>query len=262
MLTQQIGSGISGSPVARQSDELTVFAAASLTEAFQKLGAGFEATHPNVKMRFNFGGSQQLVQQIIHGARCDILASANFKQMNLAAAAGTIDSATIRAFAGNRLVMIAPKENPARLTDFQDLSKPNIKIVLADSSVPAGLYSRQVIDKASSPDGFGNSFAQRVTKNIVSYEENVRAVLSKVRLGECDAGIVYESDLSNDSTHHVLRINIPEKFNLIAEYPIAVVNGTNSLELSRQFIKYVLSEEGVRILASFGFSQIGRAGKQ
>ena len=255
------GNGV----VSAQSDghtELTVFAAASLTEAFQTLGKTFEATHPPVKILFNFSGSQQLVQQIVQGARADILASANMKQMTLAVRSGVIDTALIRIFARNKLVVIIPKNNAAHLGGLKDLARPNIKIVLADSSVPVGLYALQFLSRCSKSTEFGASFERDVLRNVVSYEENVRAVLSKVRLDECDAGIVYSSDITPDSQREVSRIDIPAHLNSIAEYPIAIVRESGSRQLAREFLDFVLSEEGESVLSKFGFMPASRPGNR
>jgi molybdate transport system substrate-binding protein len=233
--------------------ELTVFAAASLTEAFQSLGKKFEAKHPETSIRFNFGGSQQLVQQMVHGARADVLAAANMKQMNVAIKSGVIDTSLVRTFARNRLVVILPKENSARIRSLQELTKPGIKIVLADSSVPAGQYALQVLDRCSSAEVFGIAFKRGVLRNVVSYEENVRAVLSKVQMDECDAGIVYSSDVCRDSLQRIQTIDIPEAMNSIAEYPAAVARESIVRHTAREFVEYLLSGEGQHLLQGFGF---------
>jgi len=236
--------------------ELTVFAAASLTEAFQSLGKSFESAHPSIKLIYNFGGSQQLVRQIIQGADADVFASADMKQMNFGVTAGVIDTDFIRIFARNELVIILPSQNPAHLNALKDLAQTNIKIVLADPSVPVGQYSVKFLDRCSSARELGEAYKADVLRNVVSYEENVRAVLSKVQLGECDAGIVYTSDIAHDTLHKVLRIDIPDSLNIIAEYPIAVVHGSRSPQTAREFLDYILSDEGVRVMASFGFAGV------
>lgn len=236
-----------------QRTELTIFAAASLTEAFQTLASKFEAIHPSADIRFNFGGSQQLVQQMIEGAAADLFASASIKQMNTAVASGVIDTGSIRTFARNRLAMILPADNPAHLSGLKDLARPRVKIVLADSSVPVGQYARQMLYRCSKPSEFGESYMQSVLQNVVSYEENVRAVLSKVQLGECDAGIVYTSDIARDTAHQVLSVTIPDRLNVIAEYPIAIVEGSKSRQIAGEFMQYLLSDEGKLVLSEFGF---------
>jgi molybdate transport system substrate-binding protein len=218
--------------------------------------------HPGVVVRFNFGGSQQIVQQIVQGADADLLASANMKQMSVAVNAGAIDTSLQKVFARNRLVVILPKNNPARITRLNDLSNPGVKIVLADSSVPAGQYAAQILDRCSAMKEFGASFSKNVLNNVVSYEENVRAVLSKVKLDECDAGIVYTSDISGDSTHEITRVYIPDDLNIIAEYPIAVVKESKEKSLAASFMDYVLSDEGARTLTKFGFIPANQSDKR
>ena len=245
-----------------QNKELTVFAAASLTEAFQTLGRSFEATHDSLTIRFNFGGSQQLVQQIIHGAKADLFAPAGMKQMNMAVGAGLVDSSLIRVFARNRLVVIVPKNNPAHVRELKDLATPKLKLVLADSSVPVGQYAIRFLERCSRTEGFASSFRKQVLGNVVSYEENVRAVLSKVRLDECDAGIVYSSDIARDSVHEISRIPIPDQLNIIAEYPLAVVSGSGNPKIAAQFLEYVLSDAGGRVLSQFGFMSVSHTEKR
>jgi molybdate transport system substrate-binding protein len=137
-----------------------------------------------------------------------------------------------------------------------------VKIVLADSSVPAGQYAAQILDRCSAMKEFGASFSKNVLKNVVSYEENVRAVLSKVKLDECDAGIVYTSDISGDSTHDIMRVYIPDDLNIIAEYPIAVVKESKEKSLAASFMNYVLSDEGARTLTKFGFIPANQSDKR
>jgi len=255
-------AGNSSVPQSEEKAELHVFAAASLSEAFRTLGKAFELRHPGVGVRFNFGGSQQLVQQIVQGADADIFASANMKQMGIAVKSGVIDISLPKVFARNRLVVILPKNNPARLATLNDLAKPGVKLVLADSSVPAGQYAVQILERCSAMKEFGSSFRITVLKNVVSYEENVLAVLSKVKLDECDAGIVYASDITRDSTHEVMRMYIPDDLNIIAEYPIAPVSESRAKKLAGAFIEYVLSDEGGRTLSDFGFMRVKQSDKR
>ncbi len=237
---------------ANEKPQLVVFAAASLTEVFRELGKNFEAQN-SVTVQFDFAGSQQLVQQLALGARADVLATADIKQMSAARRSGLIDSSSVRILARNRLVVIAPEDNPAHIARLQDLAVPNLKIVIADSAVPAGRYARQVLERCSDKNVFGTLYKDRVLKNIVSFEENVRAVLAKVQLGECDAGIVYHSDVASDSLHRITRIEIPDSLNVVAEYPIAIARESNSREAAAKFFTYVLSEDAAKVLSKFGF---------
>ena len=235
------------------SGTLTVFAAASLTEAFTEIGQQFEADHPGVKVVFNFAGSQALSAQLGEGAPADVFASANTKEMNNAITAGRVADGSQKTFAHNKLVVIYPKDNPAGLAKLQDLANPGLKLVLAAEEVPVGKYSLEFLDKASQDAAFGTTFRDDVLKNVVSYEDNVKAVLTKVVLGEADAGIVYLTDISLDNAGKVGRLDIPDALNAVATYPIAVVSDAQQPELAQAFVELVLSDQGQAILAKYGF---------
>lgn len=234
-------------------NRLTVFAAASLTDPFRDLAAQFEADNPGIEMVFNFAGSQQLAQQLAQGAAVDLFASANEPQMRAVIDAGRVISGSQRIFAGNKLVVITPADNPAGLAGLQDLAQPGIKLVLAARNVPAGDYSLAFLQKASESSQFAASYERAVLANVVSYEENVKAVLSKVLLGEADAGIVYLSDISADVADQVVRIPIPDELNTLARYPIAPASDASNPALAQQFLEFVLSPDGQAVLARHGF---------
>lgn len=231
---------------------LTVFAAASLTGAFKSIGAAFDKAHPGNTTTFNFAGSQDLAQQISQGASADVFASANAATMNTVVQSGQVASGSQRTFAHNRLVVIVAKPNTAHIASLQDLAKPNIKLILADKVVPVGQYAQTFLDKASQQADFGSDYKTKVLKNVVSYENNVKAVLSKVQLGEADAGIVYTSDIALDSAA-VTSIAIPDALNTIATYPIAPVSASKNSARAQQFIDYVLSADGQALLTKYGF---------
>jgi len=243
-------------PVPSKPVDLNVFAAASLTSAFGDIGSLFEASHPGTTVVFNFGGSQQLAQQINEGAPADVFASANQKQMDVVIEAGSVVSRTQQTFARNRLVIIYPQDNPAGLTALQDLGKSGLKLVLATKEVPVGQYALEFLEKASVDPALGTSYKDDVTKNVVSYEDNVKAVLTKVALGEADAGIVYTSDISGTEADKLGRLDIPEALNIIASYPIAPVKESENPDLAQAFIDMVLSAEGQSILAKYNFTPI------
>jgi molybdate transport system substrate-binding protein len=235
------------------SGELTVFAAASLTEAFTALGRQFEADNPNITVIFNFAGSQQLAQQLAQGAPADVFASANSRQMEVAIKAERIVSGTQQVFVRNRLVAITPADNPGAVNTLQDLTNPDLKVILAAEDVPVGGYSRDYLDKATADTDFGSEYKDAVLANVVSYEESVKVVLTKVLLGEADAGIVYSSDVTPDQADQVARIDIPDELNTIATYPIAIVEDTSQPEPAQAFIDYVLSVDGQAVLGAYGF---------
>lgn len=232
---------------------LHVFAAASLTEAFTEIGHEFEMQHAGVTVVFNFAGSSQLAQQINEGAPGDVFASANGTQMDNAVQGRRVTDGTAQKFVTNRLVVIYPSANSAGLTTLQDLSQPGLRIVLAAKDVPVGGYALDFLDKAVQDATFTPSFKDEVLANAVSYEQNVKAVLTKVVLGEADAGIVYTSDVSGESATQVGQIEIPDELNVIANYPIAALNDSANPELAAAFVAYTLSPEGQQILAKYGF---------
>jgi molybdate transport system substrate-binding protein len=238
--------------------ELTVFAAASLAEAFTELGPQFEAAHPGITLIFNLAGSQVLAQQLRQAAPADVFASANQQQMDEAIQAGRVVTGTSSTFARNRLVVIYPLDNPGHLSALKDLARPGLRVILAASQVPAGQYALNFLDKTGKDAALGASFKQDVLGNVRSYEENVRAVLTKVTLGEADAGIVYTSDLSGKNAGQIGRLNIPEALNAIVEYPIAPVSDSSHPEVARAFVEYVLSPQGQAVLASHGFLTVPR----
>jgi molybdate transport system substrate-binding protein len=233
---------------------LTVFAAASLTDAFNEIGQNFSAEHPGVTVTFNFAGSQQLAQQLAQGAPADVFASANKTQMLVAInEAGRVISGMEHTFVRNRLVVIYPADNPAGLTQLQDLAKPGLKLVLAAKEVPVGQYSLDFLNKAITDTAFSPTYRDDVLKNVVSYEENVRSVLAKVALGEGDAGIVYTSDILGEGADQVGRLDIPDNLNTIASYPIAVISDSAYPVQAQAFVDYLLSPAGQEVLVKHSF---------
>ena len=233
--------------------DLTVFAAASLTDAFTELGTQFEAAHPGSAVTFNFAGSNSLAQQIGQAAPADVFASANGAQMLVAIDTGRIVSGTQQTFVRNRLVVIVPTDNPGGVTALPDLGKPGLTVVLAAAEVPVGQYSLDFLDKAAADAAFAPGFKDAVLANVVSYEDNVRAVLTKVALGEADAGIVYSSDVTGESAGAVTKLDIPDALNTVASYPIAALSDSPHAALAQAFVDFVLSAAGQAVLTRYGF---------
>lgn len=236
--------------------ELTIFAAASLTDAFKEMATQIEQANPGTKLTFNFAGSPTLRTQMAQGARADVFASADEPNMAGAEKDGTITGRP-QIFARNLLVVVVPAKNPAGIRTLQDLAKPNIKLVLTNKEVPVGNYARQALEKMSQDPAFGTDFSKRVLANLVSEETNVRQVAAKVQLGEADAGIVYSTDVTPVIRDAVVVIQIPPEMNVIAKYPIAVVKGAQNEAGARAFIAYVLSPAGQTILVRHGFLAAG-----
>ena len=230
--------------------ELTVFAAASLTEPFTEIGRRLELSHPGLKVVYNFGGSPTLRTQLEQGAHADVFASADAAQMEQAKKSNVVQGQS-PVFVKNRLVAIVPKDNKAKITTFCDLGKPGVKLDLANAKVPVGTYSRQAIAKASTE--CGADFEQRTLKNIVSEEENVKQVVTKIQLGEADAGIVYVSDVTPRVSKEVQAITIADAYNQVATYPIALTKEVRNPAAAQAFIGFVLSAEGQAILKAHSF---------
>ncbi|HEX7509353.1 MAG TPA: molybdate ABC transporter substrate-binding protein [Polyangia bacterium] len=233
---------------AAEAQELTVFAATSLREVFQSIALAFENQHPNLKVRFNFAGSQDLRVQIEQGAKVDVFASADWKHMKTLATQGLVAEPTV--FARNLPVVVVPKNNPAKVKTFADLAKVT-HLVVGAPEVPIGAYAENVFNAAEKLQG--KVFAEKVRANVRSRELNVRQVLTKVAMGEGDAGIVYKTDALT-MPDKVEIIEIPASINVVAEYPIAALKAALHATLARDFVKLVLSKEGAKVLGAAGFA--------
>jgi molybdate transport system substrate-binding protein len=233
------------------SGEIVVFAAASLTDAFNDLAAGFLQSHPNARLTFSFGASSQLATQLGQGARADVFASADQLQMDNARKADAI-SGQDRVFVRNRLIVITPRDNPKHIASVKDLSNDGVKFVTAQASVPIGQYTAQMLSKANADPAYGPDFKARVENNTVSREDNVRQVVSKVQLGEVDAAVVYSTDATPQVRLQLQIIAIPDALQTLAAYPIAVARGANAAG-GEAFVNYVLSPAGQATLARWGF---------
>jgi len=234
-----------------QSDPITVFAAASLTDAFNDLGRRFVQQQGGAPVRFNYAGSQQLALQIQQGAQADVFASADERWMKTVVDSGFADSAPV-VFAHNRLVVVVPATNPGRIDRLEDLTRRGLKIVLAADAVPVGRYSRQALEQLGSAPGFPSDYVKRVMANVVSQEENVKAVATKVQLGEADAGIVYRSDVTPSVARVVRVLDIPDRYNVLATYPIVAVGHSPHTAVAKRFVAFVLGDTGQRVLVEHG----------
>ena len=241
-------SGATSTPAAAT---LKVFAAASLKPSFTAIQKQYQQAHPNVKIVYNFAGSQALVQQITQGAPADVFASADQKNMKKATDAGLTTNP--QTFADNTLAVIIPTNNPAHITALKDLANKGVKIDVAASTVPVGSYTLQVLAKLGKSADYGSTYESTVKANFVSQEDNDTAIVQKVELGEADAGIVYATDVSAVVASKVSFISIPTTFNIIAQYPITVLKNSTDTKDARAFVQYVLSTDGQAILAKYHF---------
>ncbi|HEY8292334.1 MAG TPA: molybdate ABC transporter substrate-binding protein [Thermomicrobiales bacterium] len=252
LLTACGGNAATSTSTPTANGALTVFAAASLTESFTAIKGIFERANPGVTVQYNFGGSPTLVTQLTQGAPADVFASADQPNMDHAVKGGVI-AGSPRVFAKNKLVIIVPKENRAGITTPKDLAKPGIKFDTAQASVPVGAYTQQVLDNFSTLPDYGPDFKAAVNKNTVSQEDNVKAIVQKVQLGEADAGIVYATD-AQAAKDKLTLIAIPDAQNVIATYPVALVKGGKQAALGQKFVDFLLSADGQAILQKYGFA--------
>lgn len=236
-----------GSSAAAGPKAITVFAASSLTDAFNELAEAFQAENEGVEVVLNYAGSSHLAAQLAEGAVADIFASANGTQMQNVINNGRIQAGTEALFVSNHLTVIVPADNPAAIGSWADLAQPGVQLILAVEGVPVRQYTDEIV--AAMP----GSFQARFYSNLVSEEDNVRQVAAKVALGEADAGVVYRSDVTPDIAAQVQQITIPAAQNVVAAYPIAPLADAVYPELAQRFIDFVLSEEGQGILAKWGF---------
>lgn len=234
-------------------ETLTVFAAASLSQAFTEAAAVFENQHPEYSVRLAFDGSQRLRVQLDHGAEADVFASADERQMRLAQDSGLLASEAV-SFATNTLIVAVSSQAGAIVQSLADLAREDVKLVLAHPEVPAGLYAKAVIESLAEAPEFGPKFSAQLLRNVVSQEPNVRSVLQKVALGEADAGFVYASDVF--SADNISALTIPEYANVTAIYPVAVLRLALDRESAETFIRFLTSPRGQGIMQSHGFGPV------
>lgn len=217
---------------------LTVFGAASLTDVLPRLSNAFRVKNPGIKFTFSFAGSSTLAQQIIAGAPADLFFSAGPAPMESVRSAAGLNGQP-RNFASNSLVLVVPRGNPAAISTLTDLAKPGVKFLLCAPQVPCGSASVKVLALA------------KIDAQPVSLENDVRSVLTKVALGEADAGLVYRTD----KTSEVTSIEFPESKEAINEYPVALIKGSGRAAAARAFMNFVLSHAGQAILQKAGFGK-------
>jgi molybdate transport system substrate-binding protein len=225
----------------RLAGEVMVFAGSSLADAFRAIGDEMKKSNPDARFTFNFGSSSTLATQITNGAPADVFASADEANMQKIVEADLADGVPT-AFASNRLEIAVAPGNPKKIAGLADLARPDVVLILAAPTVPAGKYALAALGKAG------------VTAKPVSQEVDARAVLNKVSLGEADAGIVYVTDVKS-AAGRVTGVDIPDPHQVVARYPIAVIKDSGNAQLARRFVEYLGSPAGQKIIAGFGFSK-------
>ncbi|MGA5204025.1 molybdate ABC transporter substrate-binding protein [Streptomyces variegatus] len=221
------------------SGEVTVFAAASLQESFTTLGERFEKRHPGTKVTFSFGGSDSLAASITAGAPADVFASASPKTMKIVTDAGDASGPPV-AFVRNELEIATLPGNPHKVSSLEDLTAPGLKVVLCDKEVPCGAAARKALD------------ASGLKLTPVSYEQDVKAALTKVELKEADAAVVYKTDVEA-AGDKVQGVRFPESADAVNDYPIALLKDARNAEAAEAFIALVRSAEGQKVLSGAGF---------
>jgi molybdate transport system substrate-binding protein len=240
---------------AQDEDSITVFAASSLTDAFEELSTVFNETS-GVAVVLNFAGSSTLAVQIEQGAPADVFASANATQMQNLVEDKLVDENAIQIFAENQLVVIVPADNPAQIETLTDLANSDPLIVMASKGVPIRVYTDELLQRLTAL--YGDNYVTDVLANVVSEEPNVRQVVARVVLGEADAAIVYRTDITPDVAESLTIIELPTAIESpIARYPIAPLLDAPHPDSAAQFIEFVLSDEGQAILQKWGFCSPG-----
>jgi molybdate transport system substrate-binding protein len=231
------GCGSSEQPTAT----ITVFAAASLKQAFTDIGEQFKAENPGAAVEFSFAGSSDLVTQLTQGAKADVFASADSTNMDKAARAGLVAGDPVN-FASNTLIIAVAPGNPKKIASFKDLTQQGLNVVVCAPQVPCGSATQKVEQ------------ATGVTLNPVSEESSVSDVLNKVTTGQADAGIVYFTD-AKGAGDKVAEVAFPEAARTVNTYPITVLNESKSPELARKFVGLVTGEAGQKVLSAAGFAK-------
>ncbi|MEU8576294.1 molybdate ABC transporter substrate-binding protein [Streptomyces asoensis] len=235
------GSASSASSAGKLSGTVTVFAAASLKESFTALGEEFEKAHPGTKVTFSFGGSDSLAASITGGAPADVFASASPKTMKIVTDAGDA-SGTPATFVRNQLEIATLPGNPAKVSSLEDLTGSKLKVVLCDRTVPCGAAAQKALDAAG------------LKLTPVSYEQDVKAALTKVELKEADAALVYKTDV-HAAGDKVEGVEFPESAEAVNDYPIVQLKDAPNADAAKAFIALVRSAEGQKVLTGAGFLQ-------
>ncbi|MGA9140584.1 MAG: molybdate ABC transporter substrate-binding protein [Methanocella sp.] len=233
--------------------DLTVFAAASLSSAFNQTRVQFEAQHTEANIIYNFDSSGTLQTQIEQGAQPDVFASAATSNMNTLKNEGLMNNSTVVNFAKNKLALIVPKDNPANITGLADLNKTGLKLVVCGSSVPCGKYTVQMLQTLRNTSGYGSDYYNAVVANEKSQEPGATGAVTKIAIGEGDVAIVYASDVQEQYQGSVKIITIPDNLNVIATYPVGVTVSSKNQALAKAFVDFVVSPDGQAILTGSHF---------
>jgi molybdate transport system substrate-binding protein len=232
------------------ANSLTVYAAASLTAAFKDIAAAYQASHARVTVTLSFDSSATLETQIEQGAPADVLASADTTNPKKLVDKGLAAGAPVN-FAGNVLTIIVPGSGTQTVTTPMDLGKSGVKVVAAGDAVPITKYANQLVANLAKLPGYPPSFVDAYTKNIVSKEDNVKGIVTKIELGEGDGGVVYVTDAKASTKVRI--VDVPAEANVPATYAQVAVRASKNLAGANDFMGFVISPAGQAILAKYGF---------
>ncbi len=236
--------------------ELIVYTAASLTGVSHDLGSAFESMYPGTKITFNLAGTQTIKNQIQMGAYADVFMSASTRYTNELMGGGYLVNDTVRKFTSNYIVIIVPSGNPGNIQSYTDLARPGVKIAMGTGEVPVGINTRIVLDKLSASPDTPDGWKDAVFQNVVTYENAEPGIVTKVSLGEVDAGFVYESSFSAAKTGTLELIPIPGEYNALQIYTLGILTDSRNKKTGETFIEFILSDEGQTILKEYGFTSI------
>jgi molybdate transport system substrate-binding protein len=243
-------SGIGAASPSSSGSALTILAASSLTAVMDEVARTYPASHPGVTITVSTDSSAALETQIEQGASADVFLSADTTNLQKLADAGLISGQPVP-FAGNALTVVVPKTNPARICSPADLAREGVRVIAAGDSVPITKYADQLLANLARVPGYPADFASKYTANVVSREDNVRAVVMKVGLGEGDAAIVYATDAK--ASKNVMTVEVPAEANVLATYAGVVVKASPNQAASATFLQWLAGPEGQAVLARAGF---------
>ena len=236
-------------PQAAAPAQLTVFVPGTFVEMSKLFGAGFEAQHPDVKVKFEVGHTPTQRAQIEQGATPDVLIAAGRADMDALAQENLVASDQVKGLTGNKMVIIVPPDNAANIASPADIANPGVRLLIAAEELPVGMATQKLLDnmaKVGAPD-----FKEKALANVVSKEMGVNPIVSKISLGEADAGIVFVTDATPAS--NVKALEIPDDANVTLAFVVAPLAGAPNSELANAFVDYLLSEEGQSMLQAKGF---------
>ena len=235
-----------------ESLQLTVFCGAGLSGAFNEIGQLYQNAS-GIKVEFNFDGAPALRAQIEQGAYADLLACADYKHMNALRAEGYINNSTVRTFAENEMAVVVPLHNPASILCLADLARPGTLVLMGTLELPAGYHAREALSKLANDSEYGPDYRDKVMANIVSQETTVNRIVSKVALGEADAGFAFASDVSPAMVGKVNKISIPDRCNVAVDFPIGALIQSSHPREAQNFIDLVMSPQGQAVLEKYEF---------